>query len=69
MTKDEILKSLKEARSAAWYSARSATRSASWYSAKSATGYDARYAALAAAESADYAGKRINHREVTFSLL
>jgi hypothetical protein len=69
MTKDEILKSLKEARSAAWYSARSAARYAAEYAARSAARSAAWDAAEYAAWSAKHAGKRINHKKITLNLI
>jgi hypothetical protein len=77
MTRDEILESLKEARSAAryaardaeWYSARSAASSASCYAAEYAAWSASCYTAGYAASSTKIAGKRINHREVTLDLV
>jgi hypothetical protein len=73
MTRDEILKSLKKARDAAgyaaWYSARSAARSAAWDAARSAAWDAACYVARSAEHAAKNAGKKLNQREVTLSLV
>jgi hypothetical protein len=75
--RNKILKNLKKARDGAWdsagsttvYAARSAAWSAAWNATWYAAWYSARSAAGSAAEAAKFAGKKLNHREVTLELV
>jgi hypothetical protein len=77
MTRNKILESLKEARDAACYVARSAAWATAWYAARDAARDAARYAARdaacyvarSAAWYAKQANKKLNHREVTLDLI